>query len=146
MKYVIARTGPEGFYCDPDAYLDALAELGPRLPPGARAFATEPGHYRFADPRCVKNLKPARVRIEGEQITLELRHSCFAHEEDLVLRYTGVTEHTLGERGELPGEVLLDELLPEHPGVRHEIRCWPHDILVVAADLTAEWRPTDCRG
>ncbi|MBB4676817.1 hypothetical protein [Crossiella cryophila] len=150
MKYVIVRYEDYGSYgaynhCA-DAYLDVLPTLADQLPPGARAFATDPDHYDFHGKRCVKDLKPVETRTEGDQLVLELRHNCWKHDADLVLRYTGVTEYTVDPPGELPSEVRLDELLPHEQGVRHEFVCVGGSIVVVAADVTAAWTPTDCTG
>lgn len=146
MEHVIVRFDEGGTYSDPEPYLELLPTLAPQLPPGARAFATDPEHYDFFGKRCVKDLKPAELRADGDQLVLELRHNCWKHDADLVLRYTGVAEHSVDPSGELPREVFLDELLPHERGVRHEIVCLTGDIVVIAADVTAEWVPTDCTG
>ena len=52
MRYIIIDDG----YLSPLDYLAALPELAPKLPPGARAFATDPQHYDFSSRRCVKDL------------------------------------------------------------------------------------------
>ncbi|MCK2240275.1 MULTISPECIES: hypothetical protein [unclassified Crossiella] len=146
MKYVTVPVGNTRAMIDPEAYLAVLPTLAADLPPGARAFATDPDHYDFHGKRCVKDLKPTEPRTEGDQLVLELRHNCWKHDADLVLRYTGVTEYTVDPPGTLPKDLMLDELLPDEHGVRHEFGCVTGTIVVVAADVTAAWVPTDCTG
>jgi len=82
---------------DPEPYLVELPRLAARLPSGAHAFATEPGHYDFASLRCVKDLQFGTLLTKesgGAQIdiTLALRGSKFKHSDDLVLRYANVVQ------------------------------------------------------
>lgn len=95
MRHVTVED-ESGRFLDPTAYLDLLPSFADSLPPGARAFATDPGHYDFFGKRCVKDLKPDTV-LRGETagepwLRLVLRHSCWKHEEDLTIRYVGVRD------------------------------------------------------
>ena len=47
-----ARIGDITGVLDPTPYLQQLTRLGTSLPPGARAFATDPGHYDFYGRDC----------------------------------------------------------------------------------------------
>jgi hypothetical protein len=144
---------------DPTAYLARLPALAEQLPSGARAFATDPGHYDFTGRRCVKDLTPHEVRRADDGIELRLRHGCWKHDEDLVVRYTGVSRFQAaavdvmdaggggvamdGDVSAL-GEVILDEVLPHPHGCTHEIACRPGTLVVVCRDLVAEWVAADC--
>ncbi|GAB3839787.1 hypothetical protein ACFPIJ_34470 [Dactylosporangium cerinum] len=149
MRYVVA----EQF--DARAYLAALPQLAGDLPPGAARFATDPDHYDLAGLRCVKDLSigelehdepgTARIRFTGNP---------WKHDEDLVVQYTGVI-HLHVEPGEPTsvsgpgpiGSIMLDEILPDPGGCRHEIAGHNGRAVVVCADLTATWhrvpRPDD---
>ncbi|MGW5633667.1 hypothetical protein [Streptomyces sp. NPDC003832] len=134
---------------DPQPYLERLPGLAERLPPGARAFATDPGHYAFTGSRCVKDLRPLWARRTGEgEVELRFGHNCFKHEEDLVVRYRGVSRFqadfldTCDVSG--LGEVILDELLPHPDGCSHEVACRPGTLFVVCRDLSARWTPAEC--
>ncbi|MFF8485267.1 hypothetical protein [Streptomyces antibioticus] len=134
---------------DPGPYLAVLPGLAERLPPGARAFATDPGHYAFGGRRCVKDLRPGEVRRTGDE-TVEIRfgHNCWKHDEDLVVRYRGVVRFQADVLGACAlddlGDVVLDEILPHPHGCTHEIACRPGSLVVVCQDLEAEWTPADC--
>ena len=147
MKYVEldGRVGDLTGVLDPGPYLERLPVLGGRLPPGARGFATDPDHYDFSGRRCVKDLLPREARRIG--------HNCWKHDEDLVVRYSGVSRvqadvldvwapdvRALGELG----EVVLDEILPHPAGCTHELACRPGTLIVVCRDLEAEWVAVDC--
>ncbi|MEU8649573.1 hypothetical protein [Streptomyces sp. NPDC048737] len=151
MKYVEldGRVGDLFGVLDPRPYLERLPVLGGQLPPGARAFATDPDHYDFSARRCVKDLLPVEARRAGEE-DLEIRfgHNCWKHDEDLVVRYTGVS---LFQADVLDvcalddvGAVMLDEILPHPGGCTHELACRPGTLLVVCRDLEAEWVAADC--
>lgn len=139
---------------DARAYLALLPTLAGELPPGARAFATEPGHYDFYGERCVKDLKPQsllRGEADGEAwVQLGLRHNCWKHEEDLSIRYTGVASLSLDcpDPAEWPSlnftEVTLDEILPHEHGCSHEIGFLTGSLTVVCRDLTATWTEAVC--
>ncbi|MDA0633757.1 hypothetical protein OUY22_10035 [Nonomuraea sp. MCN248] len=154
MKYVdldASMTLPGGEVVDgvidPSGYLERLPELADALPPGARAFATDPLHYDFLGPRCVKDLTLARISYgpDGADPSLELafRHSCFKHDEDLTITYQGVTSCVLDLAG-MRGEVILDEILPDPAGCAHEIAFRPGTIAVRCRDLAATWETAEC--
>ncbi len=152
MKYVDldGRAGEATGVVDPRPYLEHLPEFADRLPPGARAFATDPGHYAFSGARCVKDLRPDLARrTAADEVELRFRHNCFKHEEDLVISYRGVSRFQAGFLGACDvsglGEVILDEVLPRPDGgCSHEIACRPGTLFVVCRDLTASWVPADC--
>jgi hypothetical protein len=134
---------------DPRPYLAKLPELAERLPPGARAFATDPGHYAFSGRRCVKDLKPQRVRCLGDgEIEIRFGHNCWKHDEDLVVRYEGVSRFQADVLGVCDvaalGEVILDEVLPRDGGCTHEVACRSGTLVVVCRDLVAQWVAAEC--
>lgn len=155
MKYVkIDVVEGSGYLLDPEAYLAALPGLAPDLPPGAREFALDAGHYDFFGPRCVKDLKVGRITMtDGEdRLSVELLFAPnqFKHEQELLVRYTDVTafsvDVTAGPRSKNVwpgtrrlGDLQLDEILPHDNGCSHEIQLTGGTIRVVAADLTAHW-------
>ncbi|MEU0118708.1 hypothetical protein ABZ137_34775 [Streptomyces bobili] len=159
MKYVEmdGRVGDLTGFLDPGPYLERLPVLGGRLPPGARTFATDPDRYDFSGRRCVKDLLPgAAQRIGREDLEIRFGHNCWKHDEDLVVRYRGVSRlqagvldvRALDDLGEVVlddlGEVILDELLPDPRGCAHELACRSGSLLVVCRDLEAEWVASDC--
>jgi hypothetical protein len=134
---------------DPRPYLEQLPALKERLPPGARAFATDPGHYAFSGKRCVKDLKPGEARRTGDDdIEIRFGHNCWKHDEDLIIRYRGVARFQADVLDVCAlddlGDVVLDEILPHPQGCTHEIACRPGTLVVVCRDLAAEWVPADC--
>ncbi|MEU9149073.1 hypothetical protein AB0D59_00610 [Streptomyces sp. NPDC048417] len=129
---------------DPGPYLARLPELAGELPPGARAFATDPDHYDFGGHRCVKDLRPLGMRRTApDDIEIRFRHNCFKHDEDLVVRYAGVSRFQTDILGACDltslGEVILDEILPYPDGCTHELACRPGTLVVACRDLVAEW-------
>ncbi|MER5726847.1 hypothetical protein ABT084_00590 [Streptomyces sp. NPDC002138] len=152
MEYINlnARVGDlSGVLC-PARYLERLPSLADALPPGARDFATDPDHYDFSGKRCVKDLELQQIRggeAGDQQAELRFRHNCWKHDEDLVIRYTGVSRfHTDAEpedRADL-GTVILDEVLPHRSGCSHEIAFWNGTLSVVCRDLVATWTKADC--
>lgn len=143
MKYV----RPLEF--DARQYLEVLPELAERLPPGARAFATDPDHYDlYSERRCVKDLKLESTAFADDltAVGLELRFRFRPGQPLLTIAYTDLVSFTLevGERpAQIPGvrlgDLALDEILPHDRGCRHEIAFHYGTIHVVAADLTATW-------
>jgi len=142
---------PGRAYLDPRAYLAELPRLAPDLPPGARAFATDPGHYDFYGERCVKDLRLGEVRaVDDGALSATIRF--VRRDADLVVRYFAPVElrvdqgppgRTRGMRKWL-GSVMLDEVLPHPAGVSHEVQLHGGTLYVVAADLVAEWTaPTE---
>jgi hypothetical protein len=156
MRYVNlnATVGKLAGVISPADYLDHLASFVEALPPGARSFATDPDHYDFYAKRCVKDLRLDLVHFgdptvdDGAEIELRLRHNCWKHEEDLVIRYTGVSDFEV----DAPGgpdwtnlqSVILDEILPTERGCTHEIAFRPGTLTVTCRDLTASWVEAEC--
>ncbi|MFB7670621.1 hypothetical protein ACFC26_04310 [Kitasatospora purpeofusca] len=153
MKYVDldGRVGELTGVLDPGRYLELLPELSAGLPPGARAFATDRSHYDFAGRRCVKDLTFHRAAFlqDGEALDLRLRHNCWKHDEDLVIRYAGVTAVRIRTPDEPStwddlGTLILDEILPHDRGCTHEMAFRPGSVIVTCNDLTATWVAADC--
>ncbi|MEU6243324.1 hypothetical protein [Streptomyces sp. NPDC047024] len=151
MKYVelSGGAGEEPVSADPRPYLARLPGIAAGLPPGARAFATDPAHYDPGDRRCVRDLLPARVRRTGDgDLEIRFRHNCFRHDEDLVVRYRGVSRFQSDVLGVCDpaslGDVILDEILPRPGGCTHELACRPGTLVVACQDLEAEWVPAAC--
>jgi hypothetical protein len=153
VKHVVVEARDHGNFCDPTGYLDLLPAFAEDLPAGARAFATDPGHYDFFGQRCVKDLQPDAVsqgETAGEPwLELRFRHNCWKHEEDLTIRYSGVRDVFPASACHLPtwdgrNSVTLDEILPHDQGCSHEIRFLDGFLTVVSKDLTATWTEADC--
>ncbi|GEJ99487.1 hypothetical protein [Streptomyces sp. 1-11] len=84
--------GEETGLADPRSCLERLPALAAEPPPGARAFATDPGHYDPGGRRCVRDLLPSRVRRHGGvDVEIRFRHNRFERDEDLLVRCTGVS-------------------------------------------------------
>ncbi|GAA0388446.1 hypothetical protein GCM10009530_44420 [Microbispora corallina] len=109
-------------------------------------------HYDYYGPRCVKDLHLERIAFDetGRENSMELafRHNCWKHEEDLIIRYEGVSDYRLDLAGPLevrPSSVVIfDEILPHPNGCSHEIAFRPGTIMVVCRDLTVTWVEADC--
>jgi hypothetical protein len=153
MKYVDldARVGELTGVLDPGPYLELLPALSTSLPPGARTFATDPCHYDFVGRRCVKDLTlhQATFLHEGQALDLHLRHNCWKHEEDLVIRYAGVTAVRISTPNEPStwdklGTLILDEILPHDQGCSHEMAFRPGSVIVTCNDITATWVAAHC--
>ncbi|APU39473.1 hypothetical protein [Streptomyces sp. TN58] len=153
MEYVNldARVGNLSGVVSPDRYLERLPSLADDLPAGARGFATAPQHYDFHSKRCVKDLEVQRIRTAGaddRQVEIRFRHNCWKHDEDLVIRYAGVSGFDTGgvdsnDWADL-GTVILDEILPHQNGCSHEIAFWNGSLTIVCQDLVATWTEADC--
>ncbi|OPG09076.1 hypothetical protein B1R27_07585 [Streptomyces sp. GKU 895] len=151
MEYVSldAQVGDVSGVLDPSRYLSCLPSISGDLPPGARAFATDADHYDFRSRRCVKDLTIRAVRgAGGEAMEIEFQHSCWKHDEDLLIRYAGVSSYTIDPvgngRGADLGALILDEILPHEDGCSHEIACWDGTLTIVCRDLQATWTETAC--
>ncbi|MGW4196545.1 hypothetical protein [Streptomyces sp. NPDC005004] len=99
----------------------------------------------------MKDLALRAVRGAGaEDVEVEFQHSCWKHDEDLLLRYTGVSRFTVDPvdkgRGTDLGAVILDEILPHGDGCSHEIACWDGTVTIVCRDLQATWTESPCSG
>ncbi|MEU6490250.1 hypothetical protein ABZ890_07625 [Streptomyces sp. NPDC046984] len=151
MEYVNldARVGDLSGVLDPTRYLQHLPSIAGGLPPGARAFATDPDHYDFHSKRCVKDLALQDIRDFGDGgIEIRFRHNCWKHDQDLVIRYTGVSSSIIdppddGRAADL-GTMVLDEILPHKDGCSHEIACWSGTLIVICRDLMATWTEAGC--
>jgi len=154
MRHVIVEWREDEYtassWLDPQPYLDVLPALSADLPPGARAFALDPAHYAFGDPRCVKNLKLENLTFSdgpGPVLVAVFSPSEWMHTESLVLEYSGVSALSVHVEDQSEEEyplgldrVLLDELLPASAGCTHEIRFTCGSLVVSCADLDARWR------
>lgn len=163
MKYVKVDWDSEhhGFRVDAQAYLAALPALRVALPAGAWAFASDPGHYDFADERCVKDLELTRITLPTKTAkgsgtaTITFSPNQWKHAKGLRIEYAGVTHFSVDYARSIDWmesiTVLLDEILPyggaggdepdEHAdgGVTHEIVLTDATITVHCADLKAVW-------
>ncbi|MEU6882885.1 hypothetical protein [Streptomyces sp. NPDC046712] len=151
MQYVNldGQVGDLSGVLDAARYLDHLPSISGDLPPGARAFATATDHYDFQSGRCVKDLTLRAVRgAGGEVMEVEFQHNCWKHDQDLLIRYTGVSSFVIDpadeDRGADLGAVILDEILPHRDGCKHEVACWDGTLAIVCRDLQATWTETDC--
>ncbi|MFF4149548.1 hypothetical protein ACFYZU_05015 [Streptomyces sp. NPDC001651] len=151
MRYVDldAQVGDLSGILDPARYLRHLLSVSGDLPPGARAFATDPDHYDFHSRRCVKDLSLGAVRgAGGEVMEVEFQHNCWKHDQDLLIRYAGVSSFVIDSaeegHGMDLGTVILDEILPHRDGCSHEFACWGGTLTVVCRDLQATWIETTC--
>ncbi|MFF8986625.1 hypothetical protein ACF08E_25035 [Streptomyces globisporus] len=134
---------------DPARYVSHLPAISGDLPPGALAFATDPDHYDFRSRRCVKDLVLRAVRgAGGEEMEVEFQHSCWKHDEDLLIRYAGVSGFVIDpadeDLGTDLGAVVLDEILPHGAGCSHEIACREGTLTIFCRDLQAVWTKTAC--
>ncbi|WP_328777966.1 hypothetical protein OHQ89_01020 [Streptomyces canus] len=155
MEYINldAQVGNLSGILSPARYLGYLPSLADDLPVGARGFATAPEHYDFSSKRCVKDLELQHVRGVGsddQQMEIHFRHNCWKHDEDLVIRYTGVSSFDAGGTKDNDwanlGTVILDEVLPHQSGCSHEIAFWNGSLSVVCGDLVATWTEAGCQG
>jgi hypothetical protein len=145
MRFIDIREDDHGFLLDPTRYLDRLERFKDRLPPGAAALATDPGHYTFGD-RCLKSLVLESASLDprdgGTGAQLAFRAFAGSSEPVLVIRYAGVTDFSVKRDPATEGnmEVLLDEILPTESGCTHEIQSTIGSVLISCSDLDAEWR------
>jgi hypothetical protein len=155
MKFVHVESTGTGFSLDPNPYLDHLEKVADELPPGARAYATDPHHYDFFSERCVKDLKLASMSVVDSMGTVTVDALFEFNEiapERLHIRYVDVVDLRIGASAEWEhqyppvmstrrlGDVQLDEFLPHRSGCSHEIQLITGTIHVVCRDLTAEWK------
>ncbi|MFD5322956.1 hypothetical protein [Streptomyces sp. NPDC127092] len=148
MRFVEADWDAEwrGFRVDASRYLAELPRLAPELPPGARAFVMEPGHYRVGADRCVKDLELTGVRPATDKsgvLVLDFAPNPWKHDEGLRIRYTGVTRFSVAYGHSIDwmdhDTVLFDEVLPDPVGCVHEIALTDATVTVHCADLDAAW-------
>ncbi|MGW4083184.1 hypothetical protein ACWEGS_09110 [Streptomyces sp. NPDC004822] len=84
----------------------------------------------------------------GEEMEVEFRHNCWKHDQDLLIRYAGVSSFVIdladeGREVHL-GVVILDEILPHRDGCSHEFACSGGTLAVVCRDLRAAWNEATC--
>ncbi|MGW2422433.1 hypothetical protein ACWC0C_24770 [Streptomyces sp. NPDC001709] len=161
MRFIKAHWQEHGFYVDPSAYLDELPGLRGVLPPGAWAFASDPGHYDIAAAtRCVKDLELAGMQLAADKsggLVLEFAPNRWKHDVGLRISYSGVRHFSIDRHRAfdwlLVDTVLLDEILPDEDrdekgdrdgagsggGCVHEIALTDASITVRCQDLRAEW-------
>ncbi|WP_327257089.1 hypothetical protein [Streptomyces sp. NBC_01244] len=153
MEYINldAQVGNLSGVLSPARYLEYLPSMADQLPAGARRFATAPEHYDFSSKRCVKDLEVQHIRGVGaddQRMEIQFRHNCWKHDEDLVIRYVGVTSFDGGSIEDndwaTAGTAVLDEILPHRNGCSHEIAFWNGSLTVVCHDLVATWTPAGC--
>ncbi|MFI6351623.1 hypothetical protein ACIBJF_02925 [Streptomyces sp. NPDC050743] len=156
MKFVKALWQDHGFHVDPTAYLAELPRLRGVLPPGAWAFASDPGHYDIPGAvRCVKDLELAGIHPATDKsgrLVLEFAPNRFKHDSGLLVSYSGVRHFSVDYHRAIDwmrvDTVLLDEILPDEEagedgveagGCVHEIALTDASITVRCQDLHAEW-------
>lgn len=146
MKYVQLKGEDGGVLLDAQRYLEALPEIERRLPEGARRFAVDPDRYDFYSVRCVKDLALDRQAfdVDSETCSIVFAPNAHKHEEGLTVTYVDVRSIEVRmepSQGFDPMRfyLLLDEILPEDGGVRHEYGLRGGTVVVYAADLEARW-------
>ncbi|MER7795459.1 hypothetical protein [Streptomyces sp. NPDC097640] len=148
MKFVKVEWDSEfsGFSIDPTAYQEALPDLLELLPPGARGFASESGHYDFGSLRCVKDLQLSEISTpanKSDVLSIQFAPNQWKHEEGLLIRYFNVTRFELDFKRKADWmhdeAVLMDEVLPRDGRCSHEIELTDSRIYVECEDMTAIW-------
>jgi hypothetical protein len=155
MKYVKVerREEPRGFYLNAVEYHSKLPQFESILPSGAWAFASNPDHYDFSGPRCIKDLQVESVAVSdndnGFGIEILFRSNPFKHDARLTIKYVSVTDfrvEALVSKGQssplgvlMLGDVQLDEILPCSDGCSQEIKMTGGSIFITCADLEATW-------
>ncbi|GGO29034.1 hypothetical protein GCM10010116_58220 [Microbispora rosea subsp. aerata] len=67
-------------------------------------------------------------------------HSCRKHEEDLIIRYDGVSALSLDvSRATNSATTMLGEIMPHPGGCSHEIALQSGTMKVTCRDVTAVW-------
>ncbi|QES40284.1 hypothetical protein DEJ49_04175 [Streptomyces venezuelae] len=154
MKYVKVDWNAElhGFRTDARDYLAALPDFRDELPEGARAFASEAGHYDYSSERCIKDLELSDICLPTATMggpgtaSISFRSNQWKHTVGLRIEYTGVTHFSVDYEASIDWmeaiTVLLDETLPHEDGIVHEIELTDATIKVRCADLKAVWGET----
>ncbi|OUC97848.1 hypothetical protein [Streptosporangium minutum] len=77
---------------------------------------------------------------------LGFRHTCWKHEEDLTVRYHGVTRYgSTVPTGVAAWSVLVMDKIPPHlDGCRHETVLMSGATVLTCEDLTAVWTEAAC--
>jgi hypothetical protein len=145
--------------------LDALSMISVALPPGARAFVSDPAHFDFrryrvgeeelpnGTPLCPKDLLLMGVGLScpGLGAIIEARYTYPGYpidRPDLLIRYTGVRQFTfedLSGVGSAPGGArlgrwIVDEVVPIAGGVRHRIEFEDGALTIESSELEGHWR------
>ncbi|SDI53201.1 hypothetical protein SAMN05421505_1647 [Sinosporangium album] len=150
MKYVRIDPlqGLYGYLHDPQPYLDALPRFIAQLPPGARSYASAPGHYDFSSHECVKDLTFGHFSLKDTdgQMSLEVyfEPNEWKHERGLLISYPDVQTIRIETRdkdqsAKRLGSVQLDEVLPREFGLIHEFAFTGGTMIICATDLYAAW-------
>lgn len=99
----------------------------------------------------MKDLELQHVRSGGgadDAVEIRLRHNCWKHDADLVIRYTGVSSFktTTPEADHWTnlGTLILDEILPHENGCSHELAFWNGTLTVICRDLVADRIKAEC--
>ena len=138
-----------GVIIDPSPYLAELPRFLGQLPQGAAAFASDPAHYNFYSPQCVKDLTPGEFALTANRIVvakLRFDPSPWKHESGLSLEYHDIKHWELSVDDDIPlgtnrlGSVILDEVLPNPAGCSHEITFTGGELKVICADIEARWK------
>lgn len=108
MKFIEVHRGPEGFTISADAYVKQLDGLAGRLPAGAWAFASDPGHYDFYGTTCVKDLNLRAIDHFGEgSAKIIFGPNEFKHEKGLTIVYENISRGRYSSRG---GRIFLSRI------------------------------------
>lgn len=146
-------------------FLSALESIGPALPPGARAFITDPAHFNFGRYRIGEEIMPEgsslcpkdllligiEVLLPGLGVELWARFTFPGYppeRSDLVIRYVGVRAFSFEDlqgNDSSPGSSrlgrwIVDEVAPIRGGVRHRIEFEDGALTIESFDLEATWR------
>lgn len=148
MEHVVVRWDPQpgGYWLDPRPYLDVLPQVAGALPPAARAYAEDPGHYDFNSGQCVKDLRFRSLTVDdaNTRVVVDFAPNPSKHPDGLALVYTGVGSLSVEHRGTddigWMGSLLLDEVLPTEGGVSHEMALTSGTIKIVASEVEARWQ------
>lgn len=148
MKFVGVDWDSEfsGYSIDPTSYKEALPDILGSLPPGARNFVSDPGHFSFNSLKCVKDLQLAEISTpvrKSDVLSIKFLPNQWKHEQGLLIRYFDITrfEFDMKRQAEWMSDeaVLMDEVLPREGGCSHEIALTDSRVYVECQDLTAIW-------
>ncbi|MEU3033868.1 hypothetical protein [Streptomyces griseoaurantiacus] len=88
----------------------------------ARSFATDTDHYDFRSSRCVKDLTLRALRDTGEEeMEVEFQHNCWKHDQDLLIRHSGVSSLIVDPADEDRG-TDLGAVIRRNPAVRGRLQ------------------------
>ena len=141
MKYVVTEHEESGVRIDVQPYLGQLPTLMSQLPPGARSFLAEPGHFSFGD-RCLHDMVVVPV-LSDNLLSFGWTNGA---DDVLTITYQDLSRIEItnqdpdGTGGDThPWEVIFDEILPAKTGCTHEIVCFEGTVFIEFADLHATW-------